>query len=239
MSDFPSPYSPLDSSNDERNQRRSAMAETLQQALRSLQSGQQSAGGAGGAPLTPEQLTLLAQRAGLTLGAPGDSTRGIDPGLIIPSMNLTGEPQYIVFALHAIECALPGNSVQGVERLIEITPVPNLSPWVLGVVHLRGSILSVVDLRAFLGFPTQPMTVRSRMLLATSGDMMIGLLVDAVTEMRPLNNAEMMGSEISTPDWAMPYAERTLNIQGRTVVMLDPERLLFSEKMHRYRAEFG
>jgi chemotaxis signal transduction protein len=69
--------------------------------------------------------------------------------------------------------------------------------------------------------------------------MAVGLVVDGVTEMRPLDDALAQGYSAQTPDWAAPYAAHTVVMDGRAVVLLDPERLLFAEKLHRYRTDFG
>lgn len=212
---------------------RSGMAESLQQALRSLGAG---SGGAGG--LTPDALTDIMRRAGLgNSGQMADIARiiGVNPD----GTSAASIPQELVFALHDVECALPAETVQGVERLSDITPVPNTVPWVLGIVHLRGSIISVVDLRGFFGMPTQPLTQRSRLLVVSKREMTIGVVVDAVTEMRTLNDQGEGAYTVPTPDWVAPYAQHALNIAGRTIIVLDAERLLFAEKMHHYRADFA
>lgn len=216
--------------------RRAGMADALQRALRTLR----GSGAAQGGALSPDALNDLARRAGLTEpGQLADLSRLLDPGAGGMGLDGAGEPQQIVFALHDVECALPAEAVQGVERLTDVTPVPNTVSWVLGVVQLRGSIFSVVDLRDFLGLPAAPLTPRSRLLLVTAREMAIGLVVDGVTEMRPLDNAETPTFDLPLPAWAAPYADRAISVNGRAIIVLDPERLLFAEKMHRYRADFG
>lgn len=212
--------------------RASTSADMLQRALQSLK-------GSGGGALTPEQLAEIAQRVGMTQpGQLADLSRlfGAGPAEGMPQ---PGVPQQIVFALDDTECALPAEAVQGVERLADVTPVPNTVPWVLGVVHLRGAIYSVVDLRGFVGLPPAPFTARTRLLVVTARDMAVGLVVDGVTEMRPLDDALAAGYTAETPEWAMPYAARSVVMDGRAVVLLDPEKLLFAEKLHRYRTDFG
>src|SRR5258708_38505478 len=66
-----------------------------------------------------------------------------------PLPAVTGE-QYLVFSLADRELTVKAEQVQGVERLADFTPVPNIASWVKGVINLRGSIASVVDLRMFL-----------------------------------------------------------------------------------------
>ena len=139
--------------------RRGQMNEMLQQALQALRTS-----GGGASTLTPEDLVEMARRAGIPNPEQlNDLSRmiGVDP---------VGErvPQLIIFLIGDIECAVPADAVRGgVERITEVTAVPNTAPWVLGVVQVWGAIVSVVDLRAFLGQPSQPLTARSRLLVVT------------------------------------------------------------------------
>src|SRR6266852_4688082 len=81
--------------------------------------------------------------------------------------------QYLVFSLLDYEFALPASSVQGVERLATVTAVPNVASWVSGVINLRGSISSVVDLRAFLDLEKLPFNPRTRLLSAKYNEMLV------------------------------------------------------------------
>lgn len=206
--------------------RRAQMNDLLQQALHALNTGQAS-----GTTLTPETLTELAQRAGVPASQLGDLGRTLGLGE-------TGErvQQHILFLLGDVECALPADAVQGVERIVDITPVPNTVDWVLGVVQVWGSIVSAVDLRSFLGMPTGPLTTRSRLLVVTRGEMTIGLVVDTVTEMRPLGSFGAP-QEYGVPPWMGAYALGLLHVDGREVTLLDPDRLLYADAIHRYRTE--
>lgn len=213
-----------------------SMSDTLQQALRAL-GGDRKFGGSG--TLTPEMLSQLAQRAGLT--SPAQIAN------LAQMMGLGGDvpadaeiPQHIVFALGDADCAFAAEAVQGVERVGDITPVPNTVSWVLGVLNLHGAITSVVDLRGFFGMAPQPITPATRLLVLIRRDMTIGVVVDAVTEMRTLDGDTAPTHSLGTvPTWAAPYASRAINVGGRTILLLDPDQILFAEKMHRYRADFA
>jgi len=207
--------------------RRGQMNEMLQQALQALRTS-----GTGNSAMTPDALVELARRAGIPNPEQlNDLTRmiGVDPAA-------ERVPQLILFLLGTVECALPADAVQGIERITEITPIPNTAPWVLGVVQVWGSIVSVVDLRAFFGLTPEPLSTRNRLLVLTMKDMTIGFLVVFVTEMRPTDNTVAM-DDPTIPQWLQPFAEGSFHLEDRTVVMLDPERLLFSEAIHHYRYE--
>lgn len=152
----------------------------------------------------------------------------------------TEEPgeQHLIFSLDSFECGMKTEHIQTVERLPEVTPVPHVVSWIDGVVHLRGQIISVVDLRSFLGLERQPLSARTRLVAARLGDLVIGLVVDGISEMRGIlpNMIQLQQIMSSLPGWAAPYVGGIAKIGNRSVMVLDMERLLLSEKMHRYQA---
>jgi len=144
--------------------------------------------------------------------------------------------QNLVFSLSDCELAVKAELVQGVERLGEITSVPNVVPWVRGVINLRGSIVSVVDLRMFLDLEQLSYTPRTRLLSLQYKEMLICLIVDGVSEMLPIPASVIINGNMrqAIPPWAIPYASGTALLANRLMVILDVPRLIFSEKMHHY-----
>jgi purine-binding chemotaxis protein CheW len=188
-------------------------------------------GGQGGAIRQISALqSRLAQASQLR---PGDVALGAQP-------NTDAGEQYLVFSLLECECALKAEHVQGVERLVDVTPVPNVGSWVRGVINLRGSVASVVDLRAFLDMEQLPYNPRTRLLSVQYNEMVICLVVDGVSDMVPIHDTAI--TQISTrqtyiPQWALPYAYGSALLDKREIVLLDAARLLFSDKMQHYSVE--
>lgn len=233
QNDGPSGAGGLSSMGNGTAQQRAQMSEMLRQALSTM-------GGANAVPgsLTPEALMELARRAGISSLAQIAGLQrmmGVEGGAHDATPKA---PQHIIFILGDIECALPAESVQGVERLGDVTMVPNTAPWVMGITQAIGMIVSVVDLRAFLGLPSLGVTTQSRLMVVTRRDMTIGFLVDAVIEMRPLGEVIGQGDPQMlrlAPDWVRPYIVDTAQFDGRVVALLDPDHLIFNEQIHRYR----
>ncbi len=144
--------------------------------------------------------------------------------------------QYLIFSLLDRELAILAEHIQGVERLADVTPVPNVAPWVKGVINLRGSIASVVDLRAFLDLEVLPYNPRTRLLSVRYNEMVICLVVDSVSEMVPIPPADIVTDprQASIPQRLVPYAAGSALIGKRSVMLVDVARLLFSERMQRY-----
>lgn len=177
----------------------------------------------------------------------GSDTQGISRNLsgnVISPRDLTNVPaetvavgeQYLVFSLLECEIALKAEHVDSVERLADVTPVPNVAPWISGVINLRGSIASVVDLRAFLDMERLPYNPRTRLLSVRYNEMIICLVVDSVSEMVPIPPSAINGNmrQASVPQWLAPYSSGSALVGKRNVVLLDAARLLFSDKMQHY-----
>jgi purine-binding chemotaxis protein CheW len=152
-----------------------------------------------------------------------------------PATTVSGT-QYLVFSLLERDFALPAETVQGVERLADVTKVPNLAHWVLGVINLRGSISSVVDLRAFLDMEQLPYNPRTRLLSVKYNEMSTCLVVDSVSEMVAIEPHAIDGNLRSVPQWVSAYSAGIASVGKRRVILLDAGRLLFSDKMHHYSA---
>lgn len=147
--------------------------------------------------------------------------------------------QYLTFSLLDREFAFKAEHIQGVERLVDVTPVPNVTSWIRGVINLRGSIASVVDFRSFLDMEQLPYNPRTRLLSVHYNEMVICLVVDGVSEMIPIHLTAITSISVrqtAIPQWAIPYASGVALIDKRVIVLIDAARLLFSEKMQRYEA---
>jgi len=122
--------------------------------------------------------------------------------------------QYLVFSLDNYELAVKAEQVQGVERLVDLTPLPNVMPWVRGVVNLRGAIASVIDLRMFLDLEQLAYTPRTRLLSLLYNEMVICFVVDGVSEMLPIPPTAIISGntrQAIIPHWAVPYAAGCAN----------------------------
>lgn len=145
--------------------------------------------------------------------------------------------QYLTFSLLDRDFAVKADAVQGVERLSVLTPVPNVASWIRGIMNLRGSIISVVDLRAFLGLESLPLNARTRLLSLQYNDMVICFMVDAISGMLAIPPSTIVSGSIRQspiPQWIMPYARGMTLINNRAIILLDVAQLLFSEKIQHY-----
>jgi purine-binding chemotaxis protein CheW len=117
----------------------------------------------------------------------------------------------------------------------EITAVPQMPAYVKGVINLRGKVIPVVDLRLKFGLAELEYTQRTCIIVAQirgeAGNMAIGVIVDAVSEVVTLSGGEIE----DTPDFgagvAAPYLLGMAKIKGKVKILLDLDRVLASAEM--------
>lgn len=91
--------------------------------------------------------------------------------------------KYLSFSLGDEEYGIPVLGVREIVGVMPITRIPNLSPYVVGVINLRGKVVPVVDLRQKLGMAPIEYTRRTCIIVVRpTQNSMLGLLVDSVLE---------------------------------------------------------
>ena len=80
----------------------------------------------------------------------------------------------------------------------QLTRVPGAKPWLRGVANVRGQLLTVVDLRAFLGAGGAAAGRHARMLLVASREVPTGLIVDEVTGFRRFGEDSYSSEPVAT-----------------------------------------
>jgi purine-binding chemotaxis protein CheW len=136
---------------------------------------------------------------------------------------VTEGPELIEFTLAGERYAFESPWVREVTPLENLTPLPCTPPFVLGIVNLRGEILSVVDLRRFFDLPEKALTDRDRILVLESGPMRFGILADAVLGIRSIPLAAMQSSLPTLTGIREKYLK---GVTPERTVLLDAEKLL-------------
>ncbi|HEY5444404.1 MAG TPA: chemotaxis protein CheW [Pyrinomonadaceae bacterium] len=134
--------------------------------------------------------------------------------------------QYVLFELVNTAYAVRSSAVSRLEMVENVTPVPNATESLEGVVLSRGRIIPAVNLRTRFGFSRIAYDLRTRLIVVEAEGRMVGLIVDAAREFTTL-----AGSEIKPPPEAIAnlngdYLEGIANINGRVILVLKLEELL-------------
>ena len=100
---------------------------------------------------------------------------------------MANEDQVVAFKLRNEEYGFSILNVQKIKGLTDITRVPFAPEFIKGVINLRGSVLPVIDLKKRLGLEDTPYTANTRIVIVQYDEVAVGMLVDAVTEVRTIN----------------------------------------------------
>jgi purine-binding chemotaxis protein CheW len=134
--------------------------------------------------------------------------------------------QLVTLTLGEEEYAVDILKVQEINRMKEITRVPNSPPYVEGVINLRGKVIPVVNLRAKFGLPEKENDERSRIMIMDIQGITMGLVVDSVSEVLRIPSSIVeptppMASNISTE-----FIKGIAKMEDRLIILLDIDRLL-------------
>lgn len=99
--------------------------------------------------------------------------------------------QWVTFKLAHETYGINVMKVQEVLRVTDIAPVPGAPSYVLGIINLRGHVVTVIDTRERFGLCTEEMTDNSRIVIIEAGKSVIGMLVDSVAEVVYIRESEI------------------------------------------------
>ena len=138
----------------------------------------------------------------------------------------TNRDSYVLFELAGTTYALRGTEVLKLEMIEHITPVPNASPELEGVVFSQGDVIPAINLRTRFGFPKTEYDIRSRLLVVQAGDRKIGLTVDSAREFKTIPAELISAPPDSLAGTSGNYLIGIATIDERLILILDLEGLV-------------
>lgn len=134
--------------------------------------------------------------------------------------------QWLTFNLAEEEYGLPIRHVSEIIKPREVTDLPRVPEFILGIISLRGVIVPILDLRRRLQFAAGEGTARSRIIVCEHGERIAGLLVDQITQViqLPERSKEQPPAMLTGVDKEL--VEGVGRIQGRMIILLDLPTLL-------------
>jgi purine-binding chemotaxis protein CheW len=131
--------------------------------------------------------------------------------------------QVVEFLLACEKYAVGSEYVREIYPLKEFTPIPCTPPFVLGIINVRGQILSVIDIKKFFDIPEKGLTDLNKVIILHSKGMEFGILADAVTSVRNIAASDL---QTSLPTLTGVREEYLKGVTKERTVILDAEKLL-------------
>src|SRR5215831_4974131 len=144
--------------------------------------------------------------------------------------------KYLTFQLGSEEFGIRVLKVREIMGLQEITAVPQTPAHVKGVINLRGKVVPVVDLRLKFGLPAAEYTQRTCIIVAQiqgeSGPVLIGIVVDGVSEVLNLTAQEIEDTPDFGDETGVRYLLGMAKVKGKVKILLDIDQVLSTQELN-------
>ncbi|WED21040.1 chemotaxis protein CheW [Vibrio sp. JC009] len=138
--------------------------------------------------------------------------------------------QWVTFQLEEETYGINVMQVREVLRYSEIAPVPGAPDYVLGIINLRGNVVTVVDTRSRFGLMEGEVTDNTRIIVIESERQVIGILVDSVAEVVYLRSSEIDTTPSVGTDESAKFIQGVSNRDGKLLILVDLDKLLTDEE---------
>ncbi|MCA8967104.1 MAG: chemotaxis protein CheW [Planctomycetes bacterium] len=134
--------------------------------------------------------------------------------------------QWVTFSLADETYGIDVMQVQEVLRVSEIAPVPGAPPYVLGIVNLRGSVVTVIDTRARFGLPSRDPDDAARIVIIEADKQVVGMLVDGVAEVVEIRQSAIESTPNVGNDDSARYIQGVYSQDDGLLILVDLNKLL-------------
>ena len=138
--------------------------------------------------------------------------------------------QWVTFKLENEIYCINVMQVQEVLRYTEIAPVPGAPNYVIGIINLRGNVVTVIDTRVRFGLMPSEVSENSRIVIIEAEKQVIGILVDGVAEVVYLRSSEIdMAPSVGTDESAQ-FIQGVSNRDGDLLILVDLNKFLSDDE---------
>lgn len=142
--------------------------------------------------------------------------------------NVAGtDRELIAFRIGEQEFCVDIMSVREIRGWTPATPLPRSPAYMKGVINLRGAVLPIIDLGARFGLKTGEPTERHVIMVAHVGRRLVGLLVDAVSDIVQLSDAAIQPTPDVASDQVKSFVKGIFAVEGgRMISLIDLDHVL-------------
>ena len=146
------------------------------------------------------------------------------------SAEATGTIQLVSFHLAEESYGIEITRVREIILMGEITQIPQTPEYVNGLINLRSTVVPVIDLRTRFGLPQAELTGDSRIMVINVRGKMIGIIVDAVSEVLRISNDQIAPPPPTVAGLGREYLTGLVRREEQLLILLDIDKLLGQEE---------
>jgi purine-binding chemotaxis protein CheW len=134
---------------------------------------------------------------------------------------IEGGRELIAFRVSDQEFCVNIMAVREIRGWTPVTPLPHAPQYVMGVINLRGAVLPIVDFSLRLGMKSAEPTARHVIIVAQVKTKIVGLLVDAVSDILTVTDDNIQPTPEISSDLERQYARGILAIDRRMICLIE------------------
>ncbi|MDP1912910.1 chemotaxis protein CheW [Brevundimonas sp.] len=134
--------------------------------------------------------------------------------------------ELIAFRIGDQEFCVDIMAVREIRGWTPATPLPRAPGFMKGVINLRGAVLPIIDLGVRFGLKTSEPTARHVIMVAHIGGRMVGLLVDAVSDIIQLNDEQVQPTPDVASDHVKTFVKGIFALEGRMISLIELDRIV-------------
>ena len=138
--------------------------------------------------------------------------------------------QWVTFKLVGETYGINVMQVQEVLRYSEIAPVPGAPSYVLGIINLRGNVVTVIDTRHRFGLESGEVTDNTRIVIIEADKHVVGILVDSVAEVVYLRQSEIETAPNVGNDDSAKFIQGVCHKNNELLILIELDKLLTDEE---------
>ncbi|WP_188151636.1 chemotaxis protein CheW [Teredinibacter waterburyi] len=138
--------------------------------------------------------------------------------------------QWVTFKLAGETYGVNVMQVQEVLRYTEIAPVPGAPSYVLGIINLRGNVVTVIDTRERFGLPPGEVTDNTRVVIIEADKHVIGILVDSVAEVVYLRQSEIETAPNVGNEESAKFIQGVCHKNNELLILIELDKLLTDDE---------
>jgi len=138
--------------------------------------------------------------------------------------------QWVTFMLDGEKYGIDVMQVKEVLRNIEIAPVPGAPDYILGIINLRGNVVTVIDTRTRFGLPPKDIDDNTRVVVIETEDQSVGILVDAIAEVADIPKSGIEVTPNVGNDDSSKYILGVYSAKGDLIILVEIEKLLSADE---------
>ena len=138
--------------------------------------------------------------------------------------------QLVTFKIGDEEFGFDIFKVKEINRMLDITQMPNSQSSVKGVVNLRGSVIPVISLRNKLNFSDVEYNKDTRIIVVEYKSKSIAFIVDEVSEVLRIQTSIIEKPPEMTTSVESAYINGVAKLENRLLILLDFDKMLTSQE---------